>query len=413
MREPFLFGHIAPARYRVGPLAGFVDLFATWLGQQHYRRESARHKIRLVADLSRWLQRRRLGVESLNESSVSRFFRHRRCRYDPVRIGDVAAVEQLMDLLRDRGAIPRPVRQDPPTPSHPIEREFALYLTQERRLSTATLHNTVPYVRRFLVERFGTGAVCLPEIGASDIHRFVLRHAHAQSPSRAKLMVGALRSFFRFLHLRGDIASDLAAAVPTVASWRLSGLPNAIGPDEVRRLLRSCNRRTPTGRRDYAVLLLLARLGLRAGEVAALSLDDIDWEAGRMTIHGKGARRDQLPLPKDVGEALVAYLRRGRPPCPSRRIFLTARAPIRDVVERRVVGDIVRRAFQRAGLNSPHKGAHVLRHSLATDMLRRGSSLAEIGEILRHQRVDTTAIYAKVDLTALSALARPWPGGAA
>jgi site-specific recombinase XerD len=274
------------------------------------------------------------------------------------------------------------------------------------------LLNTLPYVRQLLAHRFGEGPVALDALQPSDVTGFVLCTVRTMSPSRAKLLVGALRSFFRFLLLRGEIATDLTGAVPSVADWRLSSVPKGIDPKDVRRLLKSCNRRTPTGRRDYAVLLLLARLGLRAGEVAALTLDDIDWEAGELTIRGKGPRSDCLPLPKDVGEAIVAYLRRGRPACTTRRLFVTARAPIRPF-QQTAVGCIVRRSIARAGVDSPRKGAHVLRHALATEMLRRGASLPEIGELLRHRRLDTTAIYAKVDLRALRALAPAWPGGGA
>lgn len=209
--------------------------------------------------------------------------------------------------------------------------------------------------------------------------------------------------------MRGEIGSDLAGAVPTVAAWRLSTVPKGIERGQVKRLLRSCDRRTAMGRRDYAVLLLLARLGLRAGEVAALTLDDIDWKAGEIIVRGKGPRLDRLPLPADVGEAVVAYLHQ-RPHCATRRVFVTVRAPIRELADHRSVGCIVERGLTRAGLDPPRKGAHVLRHALASDMLRRGASLPEIGELLRHRRLDTTAIYAKVDLEALRALSRPWPG---
>lgn len=412
MREPFRVGHLALQRYRTGPLGGYIDRFAAWLQERQYARQAARHMIRVVADLSLWLQRRRLGVESLNEQTVAKFF-HRRRRYDPTRRGDRAAVRALLDLLRDRNPTPRPPRKEPAGPSHPIERDFALYLKQERRLSPATLLNTLPFVKSFLAARFGQGPVSLQEVRPADIHQFVLRHANSPSPARAQIMVGALRSFFRFLHLKGEIASDLAAAVPTVAAWRLSTVPRSIAPEQVERLLKSCDRRTATGRRDYAVLLLLARLGLRAGEVTALTLDDIDWTAGEITVRGKGTRRDRLPLPQDVGKALVAYLRAGRPRCATRQVFLTARAPIRRLADHRTVGAIVQRCLERAGIRSAHKGAHLLRHSLAVRMLRYGASLAEIGEILRHRLPDTTAIYAKVDLTALRALAQPWPGGEA
>lgn len=225
-------------------------------------------------------------------------------------------------------------------------------------------------------------------------------------------MVTVLRSFFRFLYQRGHITSDLASAVPSVANWRLSQIPKSLRPDQVERLLASCDRQTPIGRRDYAILLLLARLGLRAGEVVALTLEDLDWETGVFTVHGKGNRREQLPLPEDVGEALVDYLRHSRPPCSSRRVFIRQRAPRQGFSSSAAIDDVVRRALARAGLNPPFKGAHLLRHSLATRMLGSGASLAEIGDILRHCCPETTQIYAKVDLSALRALAPPWPGGA-
>jgi site-specific recombinase XerD len=224
-------------------------------------------------------------------------------------------------------------------------------------------------------------------------------------------MTSALRGFLRFLFFRGDINSDLAACVPTVADWRLSELPTSLAPEKVELLLHNCDRRTAIGKRDYAVLLLLARLGLRAGEIVAMTLDDINWEAGVVTIRGKGVRRDQLPIPQDVGEALVAYLRHGRPPCATRRIFIRAKAPCRGFSGSTAIGNIVRRALKGAQLDPIRKGAHLLRHSLATKMLGQGAHLAEIGEVLRHSTTNTTQIYAKVDLAALSELAQPWPGG--
>jgi site-specific recombinase XerD len=226
------------------------------------------------------------------------------------------------------------------------------------------------------------------------------------------LMVGALRSFLRYLRLRGDIALDLAEVVPSVPDWRLAHLPKSIAPDEVERLLRAVDRSHPTGQRDYAVLLLLARLGLRAGEVVAMTLEDIDWEGGELLIHSKGGQQDRLPLLQDVGQALASYLREARPRCATRRVFVTMKAPRRGFAGPGAVCTIVRHALQLADLHPPRKGAHLLRHSLATGMLRRGASLAEIGEILRHRLPNTTQIYAKVDLDALRAIAPPWPGGA-
>jgi site-specific recombinase XerD len=395
--------------YRVSPLAPYIDHLAARLSSQQYGYETARHKVRVVADLSLWLERRRLKASQLDEEIIGKFL-HRRRRYDPARRGDSSASTLMLKLLRELDVTPpRPARL---SPRHPIERSFERYLREERRLSQASLDNALPYVRRLLAHRFGDGAIVLDALQPSDVTGFVLSTVRTMSPSRAKLLVGALRSFFRFLLSRGEIAVDLTGAVPSVADWRLSSVPKGIEPRDVRRLLKSCDRRTPTGRRDYAVLLLLARLGLRGGEVAALTLDDIDWEAGELTIRGKGPRADCLPLPKDVGEAIVAYLRRGRPTCATRHLFVTARAPIRPF-KQTAVGCIVRRSIARAGVDAPRKGAHVLRHTLAIQMLRRGASLPEIGELLRHRRLDTTAIYAKVDLRALRALAQPWLGGAA
>jgi site-specific recombinase XerD len=252
----------------------------------------------------------------------------------------------------------------------------------------------------------------LAQLDARDVQRFVLRHVRATNPARAKRLVTSLRSFLRFLFLRAETAVDLTPCVPPVADWRLANVPKFISAQEVRRILRACDRRSATGRRNYAVLLLLARLGLRASEVVQLTLDELDWEAGELIVRGKGARRERLPLPADVGLALAQYLRRDRPPCALRRVFVCTRAPHRGFANASTVSTIVMRAIARAGLQTPTKGAHLLRHSLATTLLRRGASLAEIGELLGHRSPDTTSLYAKVDLSALRKVAPPWPGGA-
>ena len=221
-----------------------------------------------------------------------------------------------------------------------------------------------------------------------------------------------MRSFLRHLHQRGDIAADLASAIPSITNWRLSELPKLLPPEKVESVLASCDRSTATGRRDHAVLLLLARLGLRAGEVTTLTLDDLDWDKGIVTLSGKGQRREALPLPEDVGKAVAAYLRNGRPPCGTRRVFVRAVAPHRGFSSSMAVCCIVRRALARTGIDATLKGAHLLRRSLACGMLNNGASLEEIGQILRHRHPETTQIYAKLDLAALRALAPAWPGGA-
>jgi len=204
---------------------------------------------------------------------------------------------------------------------------------------------------------------------------------------------------------------DLGAAVPVVPHWTMTTTPRAIPANQVQQLLNSINRNTALGRRDYAVLLVLARLGLRASEAAFLELDDINWKGGQLSIRGKAGKRSDLPLPPEVGKAIAAYLRNGRPPSTSRRVFLRARAPIRGFRGASGVGSIVRHRLQRAGIDAPTYGAHQFRHGLACELLRQGASLGEIGEVLGHKSPETTRIYAKVDLEALRTLALPWPGG--
>ena len=210
----------------------------------------------------------------------------------------------------------------------------------------------------------------------------------------------------------GTYAGDLAAAVPTVANWSMTSIPRAIPADAVRRLLTSIHRRTAIGRRDYAILLVLARLGLRAGEVARLELEDIDWNAGSLSVQGKGDQRSVLPLPADVGAAIAAYLRHGRPRSSSRRVFLRTQAPLCGLRGPVAIASLVQHNLARAGIMAPTRGAHQFRHALATKMLRHGASLAEIGQVLRHRSLETTKIYTKVDLKSLRPLSLPWPGGA-
>jgi site-specific recombinase XerD len=270
----------------------------------------------------------------------------------------------------------------------------------------------VPFIRGFLTDRFGDGPVRLSRLNAGDVVRFVQRQAPRLHLKRAKLLTSALRSFLRYVRYRGEVTLDLAAAVPVVANWSMPSIPRAIETHHVRQLVASIDRRTAMGRRDYAIVLLLARLGLRSGEVAFLELDDLDWNAAQVSVRGKGGPRTALPLPAEVGAAIAAYLRHGRPRSTSRRVFLRSKAPIRGFLSQCAIGSIIRHALQRAGIQAPTTGAHQFRHALATQMLRHGASLTEIGEVLRHRSPQTTTIYAKVDLTALRTLALPWPGGA-
>ncbi len=410
--ERFFSTSESQQRLRAGPLAGAIDGFAAWLAIEGYACGSAAAKLRFVGSLSRWLEREELGVEALDEQRVEGFLLARGLNRG--RRGTATTGRQLLCYLRGSGVIPAAVsRPCSHAPVERVERAYERFLVEERGVSPATVTNYLPIVRAFLAENFGSQEVALQSLGVRDVNQFVLREARRLSRSRAKLVVTVLRSFLRHLYQRGDISVDLSNALVPVRDWRLSGLPKVLAPEQVESMLDSCDRGTAIGQRDYAILLLLARLGLRAGEVVALTLDDFDWNEGIVTVPGKGKRREPLPLPRDAGEGLTHYLRAGRPACPTRRLFVRMHAPHRGFRSSAAICDIVRLALTRAGIDSPFKGAHLLRHSLATRMLHNGASLEDIGQILRHRHPETTQIYAKVDLDALRALAPAWPGGAA
>lgn len=396
----------------VGPLSPYIDTFAQLLLEQGYANWTIIDKLRVLAKFSQWLECRQLDVGALDEQQVTAFIHQLHQRERRTYHGDHTTLRMFLEHLRSCGILTIPAPKVEENTLALLERDFAQYLREQRGLSAATLHNYLPFARCFLSERFGQGAVALKQLSATDVTEFVLRHAPRLSPACAKLMVTALRSFFRFLHQRGELDTDLANAVPTVAHWHLSPLPKYLEPEQVEQLLQSCDQSTTIGQRDHTVLLLLARLGLRAGEVVQLSLEDIDWHVGLLTVRGKGSQVDQLPLPMDIGEALAAYLRQGRPACATRRVFVRMRAPHVGFASSAAIDSIVRRALKRAGLTPLHQGAHLLRHSLATRMLRQGASLTEIGQVLRHRLLQTTEIYAKIDQASLGTLAQPWPGGA-
>ena len=394
-----------------GPLVSHLDRFATFLASEGYAAMTVHVKCTLVAELSLWLKRHKVPLAKLDDQGLRQFHVGRRRRGVAQR-GDVATTQQLLTFLRGIGCA-RVV--SPPIDRSAVgklTRDFEQFLRSERGLSPSTLINYLPIVRRFLTERFPGKALRVEQLCPQDLHHFILGQVQRVSRTYAKLTVTALRSFLRFLLQRGAINTNLAAAVPGVAHGRLSHLPKSLPPEQVERLLESCDRDTPAGQRDYAILLLLARLGLRAGEVVEMNLEDLDWEAGEILVRGKGQRLARLPLPRDVGVALAHYLRHVRPMCSTRRVFIRSRAPQRGFASPVAVCDVVRRALQRAGLNPEFKGAHLLRHSLATELLRRGASLDEIGQLLRHQQPTTTQIYAKVDIAALRRIAPPWPGSA-
>jgi integrase/recombinase XerD len=397
-------------RFRRGPLAPHIDRLAKLLSEQGYSQQVGMQKLRLVALLSCWLQQEQVGLEQLDEMRIADFLtaqkkalrRQRQVRH---------TLAQLLQELRRLRIIPGRQPAEPGSTTDRLLQDYGRFLAQERGLSQETSDNYLPVARRFLAKAFGTRTAELGQLGGRDVNGFILREKSTFSPKRVQLTTSALRSFLGFLYLRGQLAAPLALSVPTVATWRLSELPQFLEPQQVKQLLQSCDRSSPCGRRDYAALLLLARLGLRAGEVVHLCLEDINWSGGQVLIRGKSSREDRLPLPPDVGHALASYLQKDRPSCSCRRVFIRMKAPHVGFSSSVAVCDIVRRALLRAHLEPERKGAHLLRHSLATQMLRGGASLTQIGQILRHQLPQTTEIYAKVDLAALRAIAQPWPGG--
>ena len=394
-----------------GPLAPHLIGFAESLSEQGYSLSSLKYQVRIAAGFSRWLKRVGVGGRGICSEHAERYLRYR-ARHARPHSNDTAALEHLIDLMRRADVIvPAKVSASGLTPAQRYAETYERYLCEVRGLCRATIINYSPFVCEFLEERFGDGHLRLSRLCAGDVVQFAQRQAPRLHLKRAKLMSTALRSFLRYVRYRGDTTLDLAAAVPVVANWSMSSIPRAIATEKVRELLNSIDRGTSMGRRDYAILLLLARLGLRAGEVTCLELDDIDWNAGQLNVRGKRGQRNALPLPREVGKAIAAYLQHGRPKSASRRVFLRAKAPIRGFRSASGVGCIVRHSLLRAGINAPTKGAHQFRHGLATEMLRRGASLGEIGDLLGHRHPQTTTIYAKADLQALRRLALPWPGG--
>lgn len=395
-----------------GPLGPYIVPYANQLRAEGYARQSGRIQLRLIADFGRWLARKGIAANQLGVQHTLGFRRARKRAGYRSTNADQAALTRLVRLLREQAVITDKPPKAIPTASEVLLAEYDGYLQRERNLVLSTRINYRALTRRFLVGKFGAGAVDLSTLRAADVIRFVQQEAKQLIPKRAQLMTTALRSFLRFAQYRGDLKLNLASCVPSVASWSLATVPKSLPLPYVKRILASCPRTTAVGRRDYAMLLLLARLGLRGGEVAHLTLEDIDWENGCITVRGKLGRVDQLPLPDDVGRAIAAYLKAGRPQnSGSRRLFLRTKAPVTGFKDQRAVGSLVRHALAKAGIDWPRKGAHQFRHTLASDLLRQGRSLSEIGEILRHRSPQTTTIYAKADLRSLRGLALPWPGG--
>jgi integrase/recombinase XerD len=402
--------HFAPDPTHVrftGPLSRFAAGLAEELARLGYTATSAVGVLRLGAHLSRWLDTEDLGPGDMSGPVIERFLAVRRAAYTSHY--SMQALDPVLDYLRREGLVPvEPV----PMPSSPVETllaRYRSYLTEDRGLSgpvaDAYSHWVTPFVQDVTAAESAPG---LEGLRAVDVTGFLTIHLPSMTRKTAQMTACALRSFLRFLHDQRILQIGLADAVPAVAHRRLSGLPQPLNQVQVIALLDACDRSTGVGRRDFAVITVLHRLGLRSGELCGLRLDDVDWRAGVLTIHGKGDRTDRLPLPVDVGSAIVDYLRDGRPETTARTLFVKAVAPHTPLTYSGL-SCIVARAAQRAGLGTVH--AHRLRHTAASRVLNAGASLEEVSHLLRHASPATTAIYAKTDQTRLAALARPWPVG--
>jgi site-specific recombinase XerD len=400
----------AQMRMHDGPLGGYIDAYIDLLAAKGYSRDSRRRSAWLVGDFSRWLDQRGIAVAAVDQNLVDAFLRGRRRRRAP-RVEDRSTLLRLLAHLALQGVtcIPSPKRA--PTAAEQIEANYVDYMLHERNLAPATIRSNRIEARNLLTSLFADGPTTFDTVEARDVMAHIRRATKACRPTSACRVVGGVRAFLRFALYRGLLDTDMSSHIPAPAVWSQSSIPRTLQDDQVLRTLAQCDRATPSGCRDYAVILLLARLGLRAGEVAALQLEDIDWQAGELKIRNGHTRVDRLPLLHDVGKALAQYLSEARPRCASRQIFVRAQAPLEGFSSGTAVAAIVRRALQRAGIDAPSEGAHVLRHTLATRLLREGSSLPEIGEVLRHRQQQTTTIYAKVDFPSLRAIAPSWPGG--
>lgn len=396
-------------RWKTGPLGPYLDGFAKRLWECGYSPGVGQNYIRCVGYLSQWLEQQGCKASQLDEHKLCDYQQSLKHHKDTV----VSSSPHLLFLsyLREIGVIKRP-RPQTMSRVDRIVNEYVEYLRRDRGLAESTLPHRRLFPQRFLEERFGDNPLRLSRLKCQDFLRYIQNHAPEYSVLYCGHMVVVLKDFCRFLHLRGYIHKDIAASIPRMPRWKAARLPSRLEHSEVERFLKSCDRKTPKGMRDYAILILLVRLGLRAGELLNLTLEDIDWETGQISICGKGAKRNRLPLPQDVGKALVQYLQNVRPHCPSRHVFIRMRAPHTGIQCASAIRKIIEQVLKRADLHPSHKGPHLLRHTFATNSLRCGASLTEVGTMLGHESPDSTVVYAQIDKNELKTVAQSWPGGA-
>ena len=390
-------------RRRAGQLGPFIEGYRAWLMGLGYSPLTVRRMLAVAGGLGRWMDGRGVEPGGLDEVLIAEFLSA--CRAAGMRcMPGPRGLRPLLDYLKHQGVLTESAL--PTVPVEALVDRYRRWLVVDRGLAEATVVRYVKLARSFLRQRLGDDGR-VDNLTGPDIVAFLLAESGRLSVGSAQGRVAELRSLLRFLYLAGLTPRPMGSVVPPVAGWRDTGIPKAILASDVQRLLDSCDRTDPVGMRDFAMLMLVVRLGLRSIEVARLELDDIDWRAGQITLRGKAGRDEAMPLPVDVGQALAAYLSQARPPTRIRGAFLACKAPMR-AIGAGLVSDVTHRACDRAGL--PRVGPHRLRHTLATQMLRRGASMIEVSQVLRHRDLATTAIYAKIDFDTLRTVAVPWPG---
>lgn len=400
---------VTVATYYAGPAGAYLDQFTDWLVKRGYGNDAVRHLLRGATEFANWVQTTGSGLTTLSSGSWVHFCEHlaTRNRLHGAR-GQHSiywrGAQHFVEFLRaQHGIVAIEVPEQTVLPELVVA--FERWMAIHRGIKPSSLDTYRPHV----LDLLATLGDQPDHFGATSLHTFILAYAKHGGRAAARTRVKATRMFCRFLSATGQCPPGLVAAVPDIAEWRLASLPRYLPSEDIERVLAACNGERTIDIRDKAILLLLARLGLRASEVADLKLDDIDWSHGTFTVVGKSRHEAKLPLPQDVGDAILSYLQHARPRVGSSHVFITVVAPWQPIT-RDVIKNATARAMKRANVEAPSHGPHILRHSAATALLRQGASLQVIGEVLRHRSIDTTALYAKVDIGLLHQVVRPWPG---
>jgi len=396
-----------------GPLGPFLEKLLSNFLDKGYSRKTIRSRFGVIVKLSKWLIAHNIELCNFDENQFNNFVNYRSKQTNITRRGEMVTLKALIHLLQKNGIILKP-KQEPKSEHKNKEventlEEFTKYLKNERGLASSTISRYNHYTRFFLDELFGTTPISIDKITIENINSFILKEFDLKNFGLLISIIDSLRSFFRFLFIYKKIPTNIAAAIQKYPDFKNNRLPYFLTSEELKHLLNTCNGKTDKQKRNYAILLLLSRLGLRACEIIRLTLDDVDWKNGEIIINGKYNKKSRLPLLNDVGESLARYIKNTRPMHKSRQIFLSCKPPIKPLKNSTAISCIVTRALKRTNLEPLKKGAHLLRHTFATESLRKGISLSDIGQILRHQQIDTTAIYAKVDFAKLQLITKSWP----